>query len=379
MPTLFDPLKLGALTLPNRILMAPLTRSRATPDGRVPTPLQLDYYVQRASAGLIFSEATSVTPMGVGYAATPGIWSDEQTEGWKKIVKAVHGAGGRMVLQLWHVGRVSDPLFLDGALPQAPSAVRPKGYVSLVRPQKEFVTPRALEAEEIPGIIAAFKRGAQNAMKAGFDGVHIHGANGYLLDQFLQDSTNQRRDGYGGPIENRARLMLEVTDACIEVWGADRVGMHLAPRMDSHDMGDSNRLGTFSYVARELGKRKLGWIAAREAQIGPDTQLVDSQGRPREVQNKESIGPALKQLFGGAFIANEGFTFESAQRALEQGQADAVAFGKLFIANPDLVERFAEHAPLNAWDTATFYSGGEKGYVDYPALQTDLAVAAIMP
>jgi 2,4-dienoyl-CoA reductase-like NADH-dependent reductase (Old Yellow Enzyme family) len=379
MPTLFDPLKLGALTLPNRILMAPLTRSRATPDGRVPTPLQRDYYVQRASAGLIFSEATSVTPMGVGYAATPGIWSDEQTEGWKKIVKAVHGAGGRIVLQLWHVGRVSDPLFLNGALPQAPSAVRPKGYVSLVRPQKEFVTPRALEAEEIPGIIAAFKRGAQNAMKAGFDGVHIHGANGYLLDQFLQDSTNQRNDGYGGLIENRARLMLEVTDACIEVWGTDRVGMHLAPRMDSHDMGDSDRLGTFSYVARELGKRGLGWIAAREAQIGPDTQLVDSQGRPREAQHKESIGPALKQLFGGAFIANEGFTFESAQKALEQGKADAVAFGKLFIANPDLVERFAKLAPLNPWDTATFYSGGEKGYVDYPALQTDLAVAAIMP
>jgi 2,4-dienoyl-CoA reductase-like NADH-dependent reductase (Old Yellow Enzyme family) len=379
MPTLFDPLKLGALTLPNRILMAPLTRSRATPDGRVPTPLQLDYYVQRASAGLIFSEATSVTPMGVGYAATPGIWSEEQTEGWKKIVKAVHGAGGRIVLQLWHVGRVSDPLFLNGALPEAPSAVRPKGYVSLVRPQKEFVTPRALEAEEIPGIIAAFKRGAQNAMKAGFDGVHIHGANGYLLDQFLQDSTNQRSDGYGGPIQNRARLMLEVTDACIEVWGADRVGMHLAPRMDSHDMGDSDRLGTFSYVARELGKRGLGWIAAREAQIGPDTQLVDSQGRPREAQNKESIGPALKQLFGGAFIANEGFTFESAQKALAEGKADAVAFGKLFIANPDLVERFAKHAPLNPWDTATFYSGGEKGYVDYPALQTDLAAAAIMP
>jgi len=379
MPTLFDPLKLGALTLPNRILMAPLTRSRATPDGRVPTPLQLDYYVQRASAGLIFSEATSVTPMGVGYAATPGIWSDEQTEGWKKIVKAVHGAGGRMVLQLWHVGRVSDPLFLNGALPEAPSAVRPKGYVSLVRPQKEFVTPRALEAEEIPGIIAAFKRGAQNAMKAGFDGVHIHGANGYLLDQFLQDSTNQRRDGYGGAIENRARLMLEVTDACIEVWGADRVGMHLAPRMDSHDMGDSDRLGTFSYVARELGKRGLGWIAAREAQIGPETQLVDSQGRPREAQHKESIGPVLKELFGGPFIANEGFTFESAQKALAEGKADAVAFGKLFIANPDLVERFAKQAPLNAWDTGTFYSGGEKGYVDYPALQTDLAAAAIMP
>lgn len=379
MPTLFDPLKLGALSLPNRILMAPLTRSRAIPDTRVPTSLQRDYYVQRAGAGLIFSEATSVTPMGVGYAATPGIWSDEQTEGWRKITDAVHDAGGRMVSQLWHVGRVSDPLFLDGALPEAPSAVRPKGFVSLVRPQKEFVTPRALELEEIPGIIAAFKRGAENAKKAGFDGVHIHGANGYLLDQFLQDSTNQRSDIYGGPVENRARLMLEVADACIDVWGADRVGMHLAPRTDSHDMGDSDRLNTFLYVARELGKRRLGWIAAREAQIGPDTQLVDSQGRPKEIQNRESIGPAIKAAFGGAFIANEGFTRESAETALAEGNADAVMFGKLFIANPDLVERFANHAPLNNWDTATFYSGGEKGYVDYPALQSDLAAAAMMP
>ena len=379
MPTLFDPVKLGALQLPNRIIMAPLTRSRATPDGRVPTDLQRDYYVQRASAGLIISEATSVTAMGVGYAATPGIWSDEQTQGWKRITKAVHEAGGRMVLQLWHVGRISHPMFLNGALPEAPSAVKPKGNVSLVRPPTEYVTPRALEGAEIPGIIAAFKRGAENAQKAGFDGVHIHGANGYLLDQFLQDSTNQRSDDYGGGIENRARLMLDVAQACVDVWGGDRVSMHLAPRMDSHDMGDSDRLGTFTYVARQLGKLGLGWIAAREAQIDADTKLVDSQGNPREIKNRESIGPALKAAFGGPFIANEGFTFESAQKALAEAKADAVAFGKLFIANPDLVERFAKHAPLNAWDTATFYSPGPKGYVDYPALQSDLAVAANMP
>src|SRR5579875_780223 len=293
--------------------------------------------------------------MGVGYAATPRIWSDEQTEGWKAVTKAVHDAGGRMVLQLWHVGRISDPLFLNGALPEAPSAVRPKGHVSLVRPEKEFVTPRALERSEIPGIIAAFRRGAENAQRAGFDGVHIHGANGYLLDQFLQDSTNRRSDDYGGSLENRARLMLEVTDACIEVWGADRVGMHLAPRMDSHDMGDSDRLGTFSHVARELGKRKIGWIAAREAQIAADTKLVDSQGRPKEVANKESIGPVLKRIFGGPFIANEGFDQASAEKALAGGEADAVAFGKLYIANPDLVERFATRAPLNSWNTAAFY------------------------
>jgi N-ethylmaleimide reductase len=368
MPTLFDPLKLGALSLPNRIVMAPLTRSRATPDGRVPTDLQAEYYRQRADAGLIISEATSVTAKGVGYAATPGIWSDEQTEGWKKVTQTVHEAGGRIVLQLWHVGRVSAPLFLNGELPEAPSAVRPKGHVSLVRPQQEYVTPRALGREESPRVIAEFRRGAENAMKAGFDGVHIHGANGYLLDQFLQDSTNRRDDDYGGSIENRARLMLEVTDACISVWGADRVGMHLAPRMDSHDMGDSDRLGTFSYVARELGKRKLGWVAAREAIIDPDTQLVDSQGNPKPIKHPESIGPVLKREFGGPFIANEGLDLARAQQVLADGNADSVAFGKMFIANPDLVRRFRQNAPLNPWDTATFYSGGASGYTDYPAL-----------
>jgi 2,4-dienoyl-CoA reductase-like NADH-dependent reductase (Old Yellow Enzyme family) len=350
MPTLFDPLKAGALDLPNRILMAPLTRSRATPDGRIPTGLAVEYYRQRASAGLIFSEATSVTPRGVGYAATPGIWSDEQVEGWKPVTKAVHGAGGRIALQLWHVGRISHPLFLGGELPEAPSAIRPAGRVSLVRPETEYVTPRAIELSEIPRIVAEFRQGAQNAKAAGFDAVHIHGANGYLLDQFLQDSTNRRSDKYGGSIENRARLMLEVTDAVAEVWGADRVGMHLAPRMDSHDMGDSDRLGTFTYVARELGRRKLAWIAAREA------------------HKDDSIGPRLKDAFGGTFIANEGFTFESAQQALDEGWADAVAFGKLFIANPDLPKRFAQGAARNAWDAATFYAGAEKGYTDYPAL-----------
>ena len=350
MPNLFDTLKAGALTLPNRILMAPLTRSRATPDERVPTDLAVEYYVQRASAGLIFCEATSVTPRGVGYAATPGIWSDEQVDGWKTVTAAVHAVGGRIALQLLHVGRISHPLFLDGELPEAPSAIKPKGNVSLVRPETEFVTPRAIETAEIPRIIAEFRKGAQNAKAAGFDAVHIHGANGYLLDEFLQDSTNHRTDAYGGSIENRARLMLEVTDAVTEVWGADRVGMHLAPRMDSHDMGDSDRLGTFTYVARELGKRKLAWIAAREA------------------HKDDSIGPRLKDAFGGVYIANEGFTLESAQAALDAGWADAVAFGKLFIANPDLPRRFAQGAPLNDWNGATFYAGGENGYTDYPAL-----------
>jgi 2,4-dienoyl-CoA reductase-like NADH-dependent reductase (Old Yellow Enzyme family) len=348
MPTLFDPLKAGALALPSRIVMAPLTRSRAHPDTRVPSELAVEYYSQRAGFGLIISEATSVSPMGVGYAGTPGIWSDAQAEGWARITKAVHAKGGQILLQLWHVGRISDPIFLDGALPVAPSAVRPKGHVSLVRPERPFVTPRALESSEIPGVIADFKRGAENAKRAGFDGVEIHGANGYLLDQFLQDSTNHRSDAYGGSLEKRARLMLEVAEACAELWGADRVGMHLAPRMDSHDMGDSDRLSTFTYVARELGKRGLAFLCAREKRLA------------------DSIGPALKEAFGGVFIANEAFDFESASALLAEGKADAVAFGKLAIANPDLPQRFAEKAPLNGWDAATFYAGGAKGYVDYP-------------
>ncbi|MGH6827843.1 MAG: alkene reductase [Rhizomicrobium sp.] len=349
MPGLFDPLKAGHLLLPNRILMAPLTRSRADPQTRVPSDLAVRYYAQRAGFGLIVSEATSVSPMGVGYAGTPGIWSDEQTEAWTRITEAVHAKGGLILLQLWHVGRVSDPMFLNGALPVAPSAVRPKGHVSLVKPEKVFVTPRALETREIAGIIAHFKRGADNARKAGFDGVEIHGANGYLLDQFLQDSTNRRTDAYGGGREKRARLMLEVADACAEVWGAERVAMHLAPRADSHDMGDSDTLATFTYVAGELGRRGLAFICARER------------------RQADSIGPAIKDAFGGAYIANEGFDFEGATAILAAGKADAVAFGKLAIANPDLCERFAQRAPLNPWDSATFYSGGARGYTDYPA------------
>jgi 2,4-dienoyl-CoA reductase-like NADH-dependent reductase (Old Yellow Enzyme family) len=312
-----------------------------------------EYYAQRASAGLILSEATSVTPMGVGYADTPGIWSDEQVEGWKQVTDAVHQAGGRIFLQLWHVGRISDPLFLNGDLPVAPSAIKPAGHVSLVRPMKDYETPRALDLEEIPGIVAAYRKGAENAKKAGFDGVEVHGANGYLLDQFLQDSTNLRTDSYGGPIENRARLMLEVTDACIAVWGADRVGMHLAPRRDSHDMGDSTPLETFGYVARELGKRGIAFICAREA-VGDDR-----------------LGPELKKAFGGVYIANEKLTKESAEQLLAKGEADAVAWGQWFIANPDLPERLKRNAPLNPARPDKFYAPGAEGYTDYPALQAN--------
>jgi 2,4-dienoyl-CoA reductase-like NADH-dependent reductase (Old Yellow Enzyme family) len=351
LPTLFDPLKVGALTLPNRIVLAPLTRSRAHPESRIPGDLAVTYYAQRADAGLIITEATSVSPIGVGYAGTPGIWSDEQTEGWAKIVAAVHARGGRILLQLWHAGRISHPMFLNGALPEAPSAVRPKGHVSLVRPQVDYVTPRPLDTEEIKNIVAAYRLGAANAKRAGFDGVELHGANGYLLDQFLQDSTNRRSDAYGGSREKRARLMLEATDAACEIFGPERVGMHLAPRADSHDMGDSDRLATFTYVARELGKRGLAFLCAREA------------------RKPDSIGPRIKDSFGGVYIANEGFDQASAGQALADGAADAIAFGKLYIANPDLVTRLARRAPLNAWDNETFYRGGAHGYVDYPSLE----------
>lgn len=350
MANLFEPLKIGDLTLDNRVIMAPLTRSRAVGGDRVPNALMAEYYVQRASAGLILSEATAVTPQGVGYADTPGIWSDEQVAGWKVVTDAVHAAGGKIFLQLWHVGRISDPSFLNGEAPVAPSAIAAAGHVSLLRPQRPYPVPRALDLEEIPGIVAAYRKGAENAKLAGFDGVEIHGANGYLLDQFLQDGTNKRTDAYGGPIENRARLLLEVTDAAIDVWGAGRVGVHLAPRRDSHDMSDSNPAETFGYVARELGKRGIAFICAREA-VGDD-----------------SLGPLIKKEFGGIYIANEKMDKESAERIIAAGEADAVAWGKAFIANPDLPRRLREDAPLNAPKPETFYAGTAEGYTDYPAL-----------
>jgi 2,4-dienoyl-CoA reductase-like NADH-dependent reductase (Old Yellow Enzyme family) len=349
MLTLLDPITIGDWRLPNRIVMAPLTRCRASP-GRVPNALMAEYYRQRATAGLIITEATAVTPMGVGYPDTPGLWSAEQVAGWRLVTTAVHEAGGRIVAQLWHVGRISDPMYLDGALPVAPSAIAAAGHVSLVRPLRPFVTPRALEAAEIPAIIEAYRVAAQHAQDAGFDGVEVHGANGYLLDQFLQDSSNRRSDDWGGPVENRARLMLAVVDAAISVWGPGRVGLHIAPQGDSHGMGDSDRLGTFSHVAREVGRRGIAFICAREG---------IAEGR---------IGPQLKRAFGGVYIANQGLDRDAASRLLSAGEADAVAFGKLYIANPDLAQRLARAAPLNVPDQSTFYGQGEAGYTDYPAL-----------
>lgn len=349
MTTIFDPITMGDLQLANRIVMAPLTRCRAD-EGRVPNAMMAEYYVQRASAGLIISEATSVTPMGVGYPDTPGIWSNDQVRGWSNITKAIHGAGGKIVLQLWHVGRISHPSYLNGETPVAPSAIKPEGHVSLVRPLSDYVTPRALELAEIADVVEAYRTGAENAKAAGFDGVEIHGANGYLLDQFLQSSTNQRTDQYGGSLENRARLMLEVVDAAIEVWGAGRVGLHLAPRADAHDMGDDNLAETFGYVAAEMGKRGIAFICAREHEAS------------------DSIGPQLKKAFGGAYIANEKFTKDSANAWLANGSADAVAFGVPFIANPDLPARLKQDAPLNTPHPETFYAKGPVGYIDYPTL-----------
>lgn len=349
MSSLFEPLRVGALQLPNRIILAPLTRARAG-DVRIPNALMRDYYVQRANAGLIITEATSITPGAVGYAKTPGIWSDEQVAGWKKITEAVHAASGLIVMQLWHVGRISDPIFLGGELPVAPSAIQPAGHVSLVRPEKPYVTPRALQLEEIRQIIADYRQAATNAKAAGFDGVELHAANGYLIDQFLQTSTNQRTDEYGGSLENRARLLLQVVDQLIEVWGADRVGVHLAPRGDAHDMGDANPVETFGYIAEQLGKRGIAFIFTREYQAD------------------DSISQIIKAKFGGVLIANENLELSTAEQLVNTNAADAIAFGKKYIANPDLVQRLKINAELNPLNPKTIYAEGAEGYTDYPAL-----------
>lgn len=352
MPSLLDPIRVGDLDLPNRVFMSPMTRLRGTEDN-VPTAVMAEYYEQRAGAGLILTEGVPVDPMGVGYHQVPGIWNQKQVEAWRPIPKAVHDAGGHIFMQIWHVGRISHPIFLNRKLPVAPSAIRPKGHVSLVRPVTDFETPRALTIEEVKAVVEQFRRGAQNAQATGFDGVELHGANGYLLDQFLQDGTNQRTDEYGDPIENRARLMLECADAAISVFGPERVGMHLAPHSPSHDISDSDPINTFTYVMNELGKRGLAFICVRDP-LGP-----------------QHLGPLLKQAFGGVVVMNEGYTKQTAEGVVERGEADAVAFGKPFISNPDLAKRFADNAPLNAPEPQTFYSHGMEGYVDYPPLPED--------
>ena len=349
MSRLFDPLKVGAIELPNRIIMAPLTRKRAGAE-RVPNTMMAEYYRQRAGAGLILSEATSVSPQGVGYRGTPGIWNDAQVEGWQRVTREVHEAGGRMFLQLWHVGRISDPELLGGLLPVAPSAIAAAGHVSELRPKRPHPVPRALQTAEVPGIVEDFRRGAERAKAAGFDGVELHAANGYLIDQFLQDKTNKRTDRYGGSAENRARFLLEIVDAVIEVWGADRVGVHLRPRGEEHDMGDSNPQAIFGYVADELAKRRIAFIFVRE------------------IEAEDSLLGEIKRRFGGPVIANELMSKQDGERFIEAGHADALAFGRDYIATPDLAERLLQGLPLNTPNKDTFYGEGPEGYTDYPRL-----------
>ena len=351
-PALFQPLKLGPWTLKNRVVMAPLIRMRA--NGRTPSPLMRQYYGQRASAGLILSEATAVSPMGAGGECTPGIWSEDQVIAWRMITHAVHLRGGLMISQLWHVGRLADPELLDGASPVGPSAIAARGAIIPHDPKRCYPVPRGLELHEIQRIVDEFRRGALNAQRAGFDGVEIHAANGYLIDQFLQDGSNQRSDRYGGSYVNRIRLLTEVIEAIVEVWGADRVGVHLSPRGDAGSMGDSNPRALFQAVARELNQRRLSFIFCREYCAA------------------DSLSQEIRNIFGGSFIANERYTAPLAERAVIDGSADAVAFGKLYIANPDLVERIAGGARLNDPEPATFYGsssgGAAAGYVDYPCL-----------
>ncbi len=362
MTTLFAPLTLGDLTLPNRIFLAPLTRMRAAP-GNVPHALNATYYAQRASAGLIISEATQVSPQGLGYPNTPGIHSAEQVTGWRQVTDAVHAKGGRMFLQLWHVGRIShSSLQPGGALPVAPSAIAAKGDAVTPSGMKPFETPRALELAEIPGLVESYRQGAQNAKDAAFDGVEVHGANGYLLDQFLQDGSNRRTDGYGGSIENRARLLLEVIDAAIAVWGAHRVGVRLSPYGTFNDMHDSDPVALFTHVLGQLAARGIAYVHLIEPR-------ATSAGGSDEVNADAPLTTALfRQTFPGVLIGAGGYTLDSARAAVEGGTVDAVAFGRLFIANPDLPRRFETGAPLNRYDRKTFYGGGAKGYTDYPAL-----------
>ncbi len=348
---LFQPVQVGALALKNRIVMAPMTRNRADAKD-APHFLNARYYAQRASAGLIVTEGSQVSPQGKGYPGTPGIYSPEQVEGWRLVTEAVHARGGRIFLQAWHVGRISHPsLQPDGALPVGPSAVQPAGSAMTATGLQPFVTPRALELDEIPGIVADFRRAAVNAKAAGFDGVELHGANGYLFDQFLRDSTNRRKDAYGGSVENRARLLLEVADVAAEVLGAGRVGVRLSPVNPFNDLSDSNPPATFGHVAAALGKRGLAYLHLAR---GGDDGSFD--------------WGALRHAFGGKVILAGGFDRAQAAAALAAGTADLIAFATAYLANPDLPERLRFDAPLNTPDRATFYGGDERGYVDYPSL-----------
>jgi len=352
---LLSPIKIGPYIFPNRVIMAPLTRMRAPEN--IPTELMKTYYVQRASAGLIISEATPITPLGIGYPATPCIYNELQVAGWKQITEAVHAADGRIFLQLWHVGRISHPDFHHGDLPVAPSAIAPKGEAVTPNGMKPFVTPRALDTAEIPAIVEQYRQAAKNALAAGFDGVEIHSANGYLLDQFLRDGSNQRTDRYGGSPENRARFLLEVNEAVADVWGADRVGIRLSPSGTFNDMSDSDPETIFGYLLGQLNRFGLAYV-----------HIVDALESDIRHGAKVVALSVLRQTYNGNLIVCGEYDQARAEQVLAQKLADAVAFGRLYIANPDLVERFSQNAALNTPDPSTFYGGSEKGYTDYPFL-----------
>lgn len=351
---LFSPIKIGPYTLPNRIIMAPMTRNRASAK-TVPVPIMVTYYTQRASSGLIITEGSQISSQGVGYPITPGIHNDEQVEGWKSITHAVHEKGGHIFLQLWHVGRISHPSYHNGELPVAPSAIIPKGEAATYEGMKPFVIPRALETDEIIGIVQQYSNAAKNALTAGFDGVEIHGANGYLLDQFLRDGTNKRTDKYGGSVENRTILLLKITEAVTSVWGADRVGVRLSPSGTFNDMSDSNPEATFSYTAEQLNRFGLAYLHIVDALEG------DIRHGAKVVQLS-----ILREAYKGVLITCGGYDKKKGNAVIAEGMADAVAFAQLFIPNPDLPERFKTDGPYNEPDMSTFYGGGEQGYIDYP-------------
>ncbi|HEC19065.1 MAG TPA: alkene reductase [Gammaproteobacteria bacterium] len=357
---LFSPITVGELTFPNRIVMAPMTRNRAA-EGNVPTPLHVEYYRQRATAGLIITEATQVSPQGIGYPATPGIHSEEQVAAWRQVTDAVHTAGGRIFCQLWYCGRISHPSLLEGETPVAPSAIKPEGEAMTYEGPQPFVIPRALEEAEIRDIVGQYQHAAACARQAGFDGVEIHAANGYLIDQFLRDGSNRRTDQYGGSLENRSRFLRQVIDAVSRELQPSQIGVRLSPENTFNSMSDSDPATTFAYVAEQLSPLGLAYLHVLEGDMASDTRALDYRH--------------IRDIFGGIYMANNGYTRERAMTAITNGDADLVAFGRLYIANPDLVKRFAENAPLNASDPETFYGGDAHGYTDYPFLQEATADA----
>ena len=357
MPSLFDPIRLGAIQSPNRILMAPLTRGRAS-RAHVPTPIMVEYYAQRAAAGLIISEATGISREGLGWPYAPGIWSGEQVAAWTPVVEAVHRAGGRIVCQLWHMGRLVHPDFLDGAAPVSASAIAAPNKAHTYDGKKPHGEPRALATSEIPRLLGDYRRAAANARRAGFDGVEIHAANGYLIDQFLRDGGNHRTDAYGGTVENRIRLLIEVTQAVADTIGADRISVRLSPNEPIQGIDDSDPVALFSAAAAALGGIGIAFIELREPGKGG---TFSRAARP-------PVAPAIRQAFGGLLVLNSDYDGATGQAALDDGEADAIAFGRTFLANPDLPERIRVSAPLNKDVQATWYSQGREGYIDYTTL-----------